>query len=284
MKNIQVAFQGIQGAYSHEALIEFGKKKNFPIVPVESSNFEELFKNIDKFGLGFVPIENSNAGTVIQVVDLFLEHDIEIIGEYYFKVNHFLLAGKDTHFADIRRVYSHPQALMQCSKFINENKLKAIPFADTAGSAKYVHDEGKKEDAAIGSGNLANIYDLKVIKKNVQNSDNNITRFFLVKKRGKKFSLEKELQQGKTKKKTSLIFSTRDIPGVLYKTLGGFATNGVNLTKIESRPSKEKNFSYFFYIDFEGCPSDIAVKNSLDELHYFSKMVKVLGTYPIEKM
>ncbi len=283
MKKNKIAFQGIQGAYSHEALIEFGNKKNIGIEPVESTNFDELFKNIKKFGLGFVPIENSNAGTVIQVIDLFLENDIEIIGEYYFKVNHCLLAKKGTKVKDLERIYSHPQALMQCSSFLDKNRLRAIPFADTAGSAKYIMKKGTNEEAAIGSENLASIYDLKIIGRKIQNSQDNVTRFFLVKKCGKKFSFEKRLKNESDKTKTSLIFCARDLPGALYKTLGGFATNGINLTKIESRPSQEKNFTYFFYIDFEGSPSDKAVVNSLEELKFFSKMMKILGSYSVGK-
>lgn len=283
MKKNKIAFQGIQGAYSHEALIEFGKKKNIAVNPVESFNFDELFKNIKKVGLGFVPIENSNAGTVIQVIDLFLDQDIEIIGEYYFAVNHCLLGKKGTKVKDLKRIYSHPQALMQCSSFLDKNHIKAIPFADTAGSAKYIKEKGTKEEAAIGSENLAEIYGLKVIGRKIQNSEDNVTRFFLVKKHGKRFSFEKRLKNGSKKTKTSLIFCARDLPGALYKTLGGFATNGINLTKIESRPSQEKNFTYFFYIDFEGNPSDKAVANSLEELKFYSKTMKILGSYPVGK-
>jgi prephenate dehydratase len=140
-----------------------------------------------------------------------------------------------------------------------------------------------KEEAAIGSMNLSEIYGLNVLSRKVQNSQKNVTRFFLVKKRGKKFYFESKIKNKTDRKKTSLIFRARDLPGALYKTLGGFATNGVNLTKIESRPSQEKNFTYFFYIDFEGSLLDKSVVNSLDELRFFSKKIKILGTYPIEK-
>jgi len=283
MKKNKIAFQGIQGAYSHEALLEFGDKKNITVDPVESFNFNELFKNIDEVGLGFVPIENSNAGTVIQVVDLFFDREIEIIGEYYFKVNHCLLGKENAHIKNLKRVYSHPQALMQCSSFLDKNRIKAVPFADTATAGKYISENGSDGEAAIGSGKVASIYNLKILSKKIQNTQENITRFFLVKKYKKYIPFEKNIQSGYKDFKTSLIFSTKDIPGALYKALGGFATNGVNLTKIESRPSQEKNFTYFFYIDFEGKPSDVAVKNSLEELAFFSKKIKILGTYPASK-
>ncbi len=276
-KNYKIAFQGIAGAYSYEALLKLGEENNLKIEPKESSNFVELFDNIEKLGLGFAPIENSNAGAVSLVLDLLFEREVEIVAEYYFTVNHTLLVRKNSSFENIKKVYSHSQALAQCSDFLNKNHLQAVSFGDTAGSAKYLQEKGDTDEAVIGSEKLADLYDLKIVKRNIQNSRDNVTRFFLLKKKG--FNFNEKVNGNTGKHKTSLLFCTRNIPGALYKALGGFATNGVNLTKIESRPTRKKGFTYFFYIDFDGQPKDTLVKNALDELNFFSDKIKILGSY-----
>ncbi len=280
MKKIKIAYQGYKGTYSEEAILEMSKKIKVGFEPVEAFTFDDLFKYIDKQGVGFVPIENSNAGTVAPCVDLLRKYDFEIIGEYFFEVNHTLLTNFDVKFKDIKKIYSHPQALAQCSTFLSKNKLEAVAYGDTAGSAKYIADNNCQDIAVIGSERLAKIYNLKVIKKGFQNTKDNITRFLIVKKKGERFSFEKKLKEEKNKKfKTTIIYETRDIPGALYKTLGGFVTNGVNLTKIESRPSGQRNFHYFFFLEFEGNMKDKAVKNALEELRFFSDKVQVYGSY-----
>lgn len=279
MSKIKIAYQGCRGTYSEEAILEIGKKIGVDFVPLETFSFLGLFEDIKKNGLGLVPIENSNAGTVAPCVDLLRENNFEIIGEYFFSVNHTLLVNKGVKFFDIKKVYSHPQALAQCSVFLHKNKLEVVNFGDTAGSAKHISENNLKDIAVIGSKRLADIYNLKIIKKKFQNSDNNVTRFLLVKKKNKKFSFENKLKKIKGKFKTSVIFETRNIPGGLYKTLGGFVTNGVNLTKIESRPSGHKNFDYFFFLEFEGHLDDKNVQNAMEELRFFSREVKVYSSY-----
>ncbi len=280
IKKIKIAYQGFEGTYSEEAILEMSKKTGINFEPVEAFTFEDLFEYIDKNGLGFVPIENSNAGTVVPCVDLLRKYDFEIIGEYFFAVNHTLLVNYGVKLEDLEKVYSHPQALAQCSDYFSKKKIEAVAFGDTAGSAKYISETGVKNIGAVGSERLAEIYNLKIIKRNFQNSKNNITRFLLVKKKNKKFSFEKEINENNDKSfKTTIIYETRNIPGALYKTLGGFVTNGISLTKIESRPSGYKNFDYFFYLEFEGNLKDQRVKNALEELNFFSKKVKVYGSY-----
>ncbi len=280
-KKLKIAFQGVRGAYSQEALDKFVDENNLSMETIESADFVELFNNIEKYGWGFAPIENSNAGPVSLVLDLLFEREVEIVAEYYFNVRHTLLVKPESRFEDIKKVYSHPQALAQCSDFLNKHKWQAVSFGDTAGSAKYLTEQGGKNEAVVGSEKLKDLYGLKIVKRNFQNSKQNVTRFFLLKKKSLKTNLV--IQGSKRKKKTSLLFCTRNIPGALYKALGGFATNGVNLTKIESRPTGRKGFTYFFYIDFEGEPASRSVRNALEELEFFAENVKILGTYSIYK-
>ncbi len=251
-KKIKIAFQGLFGAYSDQALTEFAQKNNLKIENVESKNFYDLFQKISKNCLAFVPIENSNAGSVVDCVDLLKNNDVEIIAEFYFTVNHTLLVKKNTNFKQVQKVFSHPQALSQCSDFLNKNNLQVVNYLDTSASAKKVAESIEQNIAAIGSEKLAKIYNLKILKKKFQNSQNNKTRFLLVKKRGAVYDFEKKIQKKNKKYKSSVIVELKDQPGALYKILGAFATNNINLTKIESRPLSEKNFSYYFFIDFEG--------------------------------
>ena len=277
MEKFKVAFQGIKGAYSQEAITEFGKEKNIDFEAVPKKNFRELFEAINsETFLGMVPIENSNAGSVVQCYDLFWEYDFEIIGEYYLSVNHCLLAKKNCELEDIKEILSHPQALMQCSNFIEKNHLLAIEYGDTASSAKFVSESDRKDLASIASVISAEHYNLKILKKYFQNSSDNTTRFFLVKKKGKEFEFENKFEN---KKKSTLLFQTKNRAGALYKCLGAFATHNINLTKIESRPSKDKKFSYVFFVDVDNNLEGINAKQMIEELEFFSHNLKVLGKY-----
>lgn len=274
---IKIAYQGKPGAYSENCIEEYSKELNIEYQSISCKDFNELFHNIININhLGIVPIENSNAGSVTECMDLLAENEIEIIGEYYLKVNHLLLGKKDTKIKDIKEVYSHPQALKQCSKFLSENSITPISYLDTAGSAKFVSESQRNDIAAISSNIAAKHYNLKILKEKFQNSQNNITRFFLVKKKGTKFDFEKKL---KKPDKTTLMFETKNIPGALYKCLGAFATNNINLTKLESRPSKKTNFEYIFFVDFEGRLDEKRVKLALDEINFFSNSLIKLGSY-----
>ena len=158
-----------------------------------------------------------------------------------------------------------------------------MPFGDTAGSAKYVKENNLKDVAVIGSELLSNIYNLQILKKKFQNNQNNVTRFLLVKNKKLKYNFEKKILKGCGCFKTTIIFETKNIPGALYKCLGGFVSNGINLTKIESRPSSKKNFDYFFFLEFEGNLLDKNVKQALEELKFFSKNLKIYSSYKIIK-
>lgn len=278
-KKTKIAYQGIPGAYSYQAVEEFNKKFNLNFESVSCNNFRELFDTINKkTSLGIVPIENSIAGSVVQCYDLFLEYDVQIIGEFNFRIEHCLLSKSEKP-SKIKKVYSHPQALEQCSNFLDKNNFQKIIYPDTAGAAKYISEssiEEGREIATIAGESAAKKYNLNILKKDIQNNKNNVTRFLIVKKKNKKFKFEDKL---KPKNKSTVLFEADDVPAALYKCLGGFATNNINMLKIESRPSQKKNFDYIFYLDFEGNIKDQGVKNALRELNFFSKKVIFLGSY-----
>lgn len=279
MNMIKVAYQGVAGAYSEKAINELAKKHNLNLMPASAATFEELFDTIIKEGLGFVPIENSIAGSVTPCYDLLDTHDVEIVGEFILPIHHCLLIPKGLDISEIKEVYSHPQALMQCSKFIKQNNLIPKAYEDTAGAAKFISKTQTKV-AAIAGVHAAKTYDLNPYKENIENMQGNKTRFLLVKNKKSTYDFEKDLPK---KDKTTVVFETLDIPAALYKCMGGFATNSVNLAKIESRPSQKEHFRYIFHVDFEGTIKDENVMLALKELEFFSKNMRVLGSYPKHK-
>jgi prephenate dehydratase len=222
---------------------------------------------------GMVPIENNYAGTVTKTYDLMLDHDLFIVGEIYQRIVHCLLANPGTSLGGISRVYSHPQALEQCESFLMELGAEPLATRDTAGAARLVKERGHGEEAAIAHETCAEIYGLELLKTSIQANAENATRFVVISR--KHLKVTKDV-------KTSLVFATKHIPAALYKCLGGFATNGVNLTKIESRPNKSEQSGYLFYLDLEGHPEDANVKEALEELDFFASFVKMLGSYPKE--
>lgn len=279
MKKNKIAIYGLFGSYTSAAAKKFIKNNNIKNIEFKEFTFiSDIFNFIDKGNLAFFPIENSNGGTVTQSVDMFPKKDFEIISEFYFKINHCILGKKKSNLKDINKVYSHPQALAQCSNFLDKEKIIPLPFSDTSAAAKKISELKDKEKnyGAIGSEILAEIYGLKILKKKFQNSKNNITRFVLVKKKNKKYNFEEKIKKNN---KTTILFETKNIPGSLYKCLGAFTTNGINLTKIESRPSEDKNFHYFFIVDFIGNLKDTNVKNALKELDFFTEKIKFFGSY-----
>lgn len=281
METVPVAFQGVVGAYSEQAVKEFGSKLGVAFSPVPQDSFRALFEAIvGSVGLGLVPIENSIAGSVVECYDLFVEYDVEIVGEYLLTVRHCLLAPPGVRLRDVSTVFSHPQALLQCRKFIEEHGWDPVAAQDTAGAAKALSGKAAGQSAAIAGEIAAEEYGLQVLARDIQNGNGagvNQTRFLLVKKKGASFVFERSLGAAD---KSTVLFQADGIPAALYKCLGGFATNAVNLLKIESRPSQLKNFDYLFYLDFEGAADREPVKRALKELSFFSKMVKMLGSYP----
>lgn len=265
-----IAFQGENGAYSQEAIFEtFGAETP----TLACTSFDEIFRAVETGNaeLGILPIENSTAGAINQSYDLLLDHDLKIAREVIFRVRHALLANEGTSLADIRRVYSHPQALAQCEHFIAEHHWEPVVAYDTAGAAKQLAEVPEKNAAAIASETAARLYGLNILARNIQDLPNNLTRFFVI----------AQNEPPRTEKsKTSIVFATRHIPGALYNCLGEFASRGINLTKIESRPDRRVPWHYVFYLDFEGHWSDPPCRDALVNLLSKSSFLKVLGSYP----
>jgi len=270
-EKMKVAFQGEKGAYSHLACIEV-----FPNVnAVPCSTFEEAFqlaKDDSEFKI-VIPIENSLAGRVADIHYLIPKYKLQIHAEHFQKVTHNLLGIKGSKIENITTVRSHSQAIGQCSKIISSNKLKSIISADTAGSAKYVAEKKDKSESAIASDLAAKIYNLEILKSNVEDEPGNVTRFFIMGKDSKHPELKKK------KYITSCIFKLKSIPAALYKALGGFATNGVNLCKLESFSVKNTFDQVNFYIDIEGHIEDPSLQKALEELGFHTQKLDVLGVY-----
>jgi prephenate dehydratase len=270
-KKIQLAFQGEMGAYSHLACLEI-----FPDADIKACpTFEETFQ-LAKENLNLkivIPIENSLAGRVADIHYLIPKYKLQIHAEHFQNVNHNLLGIKNTKIKDIKTVRSHAQALGQCRNIIAENNLKAIVSADTAGSAKFISEKKDKSDSAIASNLAAKIYDLEVLKKNIEDDSGNVTRFFLMgnESHHPEFDDKKYI--------TSCIFKLKSIPAALYKALGGFATNGVNLCKLESFSVKNTFDQVNFYIDIEGHIEDKSLQKALEELGFHTERLDVLGVY-----
>ncbi len=269
------------GSFTDQAGREILKKKKINLKNIDFvylPDAKDLMNFVKKGHLAVLPIENSTGGTVTQFLDLFPDYDFEILNEYFMEINQTLLAKTDTKMKDIKKVYSHPQSLLQCSDFLNENNFTPLADSDNSTAAKHILEMGN-DVAALGGEILADIYGLKILKRKVQNSKNNVTRFLLIQRKGLKNPLENKLRE-KKRNKISLIFETKDLPGVLYKCLGAFATNNINMSKIESRPHRGKeNFNYFFMVDLEGNLENQNIKNALAELDFFTEKVKILGNY-----
>lgn len=269
-KNKTIAFQGEDGAYSQEAIFKtFGAKTS----TLPCHTFEDIFHAVEsgRADLGTLPIENSTAGAINQSYDLLLDRDLKISGEVIFRVRHALLAHNRVLLKNIRRVYSHPQALAQCERFIASRGWEAISVYDTAGAARQLATSREPDAAAIASETSARLYGLRILAKSVEDLSNNFTRFFVIGK--------SELPRGK-KSKTSIVFATKHIPGALYDCLGYLASRNINLTKIESRPDRRHPWHYVFYVDFEGHREDTICREMLDDLRGKASFLKVLGSYP----
>ena len=270
-EKIKVAFQGEKGAYSHLACQEI-----FPHVDaVACPTFEQAFqlaKDNSEYKI-VIPIENSLAGRVADIHYLIPKYKLQIHAEHFQKVTHNLLGIKDTNLKNIKTVRSHSQAIGQCSKIILENKLKPIISADTAGSAKFIAKKKDKSESAIASDLAAKIYNLEILKSSVEDESGNVTRFFI---------MGRDTQHPELKDKkyiTSCIFKLKSIPAALYKALGGFATNSVNLCKLESFSVKNTFDQVNFYIDIEGHIEDPSLQKALEELGFHTQKLDILGVY-----
>ncbi|MCH2540669.1 MAG: prephenate dehydratase [Alphaproteobacteria bacterium] len=275
IKNINtVSFQGIEGANSHLA-----SKKLFPKAKIITcETFEQVFENVrkNKSDLGLIPVENSVAGRVAEIHSLMHKTPLKIVGEYFMKVELHLLGTEKINIKQIKNVRSHIHALSQCKKFIKKNKVKTIISADTALAAKEIREENDPSESAIASKLAAKIYNLKILKKNVEDSLQNITRFILLQKK------QIKINPSKGKILTSLIFAVNNVPAALHKALGCFAINNVNMTKLESYVNETFKQAEF-YVDIEGDTKDINVTSALKEIKEYTRFVRILGTYYADK-
>ncbi|OGU77837.1 MAG: hypothetical protein A2V93_06760 [Ignavibacteria bacterium RBG_16_34_14] len=265
------AFQGERGAFSEIAAESyFGKSIN----NLPSYSFEEVFKKV-RSGIadyGIIPIENTLYGSVFENYDLLLRYKVSVVGELNLQINHCLISSKKYHLNEIKKIYSHPQALGQCSEFLKTLKsVEIIPSYDTAGSALLALKNNEETSAAITSSRAAKIYKMKILEKNIQNNKINYTRFFVISKK-------KPTEEPKNPKST-LSFDLKSIPGALYKALGVFANAEINLSMIESRPIPHKPFRYTFYIDIAGSLNDKRIQAALKKLSEITITIKKIGTY-----
>ena len=272
----RAGFQGALGAFSQEAVRQLlGDKVD--VVPY--TKFEEVFRALSrgKIDDAVIPIENTLAGSVHENYDHLLHFDVRIIGETNVRIVHNLVAPPGARFKDIRKVYSHPVALNQCLRFFARHpKMVSTPFYDTAGSVKMIMEENAPDAAAIGSAVAASIYGAHILRRSIEDDRRNFTRFFLL-NASKRIRLPR--QQGKHWK-TSLVFTTRNIPGALFRALSAFALRDLNLMKIESRPWHGRPFEYLFYLDFLGREDEPRVQNALRHLAELADFLRVLGSYP----
>jgi prephenate dehydratase len=266
-----VAFQGERGAFSEQAAARYFQRK-IRLLPVPA--FDDIFKLVEgrKADSGILPIENSLHGSVLENYDLLQRYDLTIIGEVKLRIVHCLMANRGVSLKDIRRVYSHPQALAQCRSYLKRlKKVQPIPAYDTAGSAKLLRDENLTDAGAIASAQAARDYGLKILARSIEDNRANFTRFLVL--------ARKPVSAGK-QAKTSIIFALKSVPGALFKALEVFASKRIDLHKIESRPIIGKPWEYVFYLDFDGSVEDRRCAAAITSLRRVAASVKILGSYP----
>ncbi len=267
---MRVGFQGEPGAFSEAAVLRLlpdAEVRPFP-------TFEDVFDAVhdNKVALGVVPIENSIGGSIHRNYDLLVETDLAIVGEVQVPVVHNLLALPGVRLEDVRRVLSHPQALAQCAGFLRTLKdVEAIATYDTAGSAKMVRDEGRRDTAAIASERAGSLFGLEAIKSGVEDFKDNITRFLAV---------GRDRVPLGTPDKTSVVFTLKSEPGALFKALSVFALRGIDLTKLESRPVPGRPWEYRFYVDVAAAREDLSCTRAIVHLAEFADSLRTLGSYP----
>lgn len=265
-----VTYQGVEGAYSEEALREFFGEE---VTAVHVDSFAEVLENLETGNsrYGILPIENSSTGSINDVYTLLQQYDCYIVGEYKLSISHCLVGTRDCRIGDIKEVYSHDQGLLQCSHFLNQYpQMKRIPYYNTAMSAQMVAQCGDKTKAAIASRRSAKKYGLRVIEENISNSDNNYTNFIIV---------SKQFEGSPENDKISAALTLKHEVGSLYKLLTLFYINGANLLKLESRPLSGRPFEYCFFVDFEGNISDQNIKTLINSILEHASSFKLLGNY-----
>lgn len=274
-----VAFQGEKGAFSQEAIHRL-LGAHVKVLPCQ--RFEEVFQSLrnNKAGAAVIPIENTLAGSVHENYDHLLHFSFEIVAETSVRIVHNLIALPGVPFRKIRRVYSHPVALNQCLDFFSSNpQVEKVPFYDTAGSVKMIVEQKLDDAGAIASSLSAEIYGARIVRKSIEDDRQNYTRFFLLRQPAPKRRLPQKSSPNRGWK-TSLVFTTRNVPGALFRALSAFALRDLNLTKIESRPLRGKPWEYLFYLDFLGRIDEPKCRNALNHLRELADFLRVLGCYP----
>jgi len=277
MTNWLIAYQGEPGAYSEIAALRFGE-------PLPCESFDDVFTAVTdgKADYAAIPIENSLGGSIHQNYDLLLRRPVVILAETFVKVEHCLLGLADSSVESATKAMSHPQALAQCHNFFATHpKIKAEATYDTAGSAKMVAEQGDPTALAIASKRAGELYGLDILRENLADEEWNITRFFCIARDNNPDISHLKVQPDTARQKTSIVFALPNEQGSLFRALATFALRGIDLTKIESRPSRKKAFEYLFYADFIGHQEDENVHNALENLREFATMVRVLGSYGV---
>ena len=268
----RIGFQGAKGANSEIAIRDMFPKME----AVPHDTFEDVFVSLEKgeIDLAMIPIENTLAGRVADIHHLLPDSGTHIVAEYFLPIHFDLMVLPGVKKEEIKTVYSHVHALGQCRKIIRENGWRAVVGGDTAGSAKLIAERGDRSLAALAPKLAAEIYGLDILAENVEDADHNTTRFVILSRQ------PQWAEHGKGPVMTSFLFQVRNIPAALYKAMGGFATNSVNMTKLESYQLGGAFTATQFYADIEGHPDDVPVRNALEELQFFCKEFRILGVYP----
>ena len=277
-KTNRISFQGDYGANSDMACRDM-----FPqMEPLPCQTFEDAFLAVEngEADLAMIPIENTIAGRVADIHHLLPESRLHIVGEYFMPIRFQLMVLPGVSRDEIRTVHSHIHALGQCRKIVRANGWKPVVAGDTAGAAKLVAEMGDRSMAALAPRLAADLYTLDIVAENVEDTENNVTRFVVLARE------VKDIRRNGDKDVivTTFVFNVRNIPAALYKALGGFATNGINMTKLESYQLGGKFTATQFYADIEGHPDDLPVRRALDELQFFSEKVRILGSYAAHPM
>jgi prephenate dehydratase len=274
----RVSFQGAPGAFSQVAAQQLAGDG---FEPVPLATFQEVFESVanGKCQSAVIPIENTLHGSIHENYDHLLKFDLAIRGETFVRIVHNLIAAPQVRMSQIRRVYSHPVALNQCRTFFDLHpRFERTPFYDTAGSVKMVMEQALPDAGAIASAAAAQIYGARILKKSIEDDRENYTRFFLLTPNGRSRNASATKSAGSFK--TSVVFTTRNVPGALFKCTSAFALRDLNMTKIESRPLRGKPWEYLFYLDFIGHVDEPASRNALGHLTELADMLRVLGCYP----
>lgn len=267
---LRVAFQGEPGAYSERAV-----RALFPEgISLPRHNLRKVFEAVEigAVDFGVVPLENSHAGSINDSYDLLVRHGVQIVAETIVRISHCLLAAKGTAIEDVKVVYSHSQALDQCEEFLEPLGATRIAVHDTAGAARLVAESGEEGAAAIASVEAGELYGLDILARDIEDRADNSTKFVAI-SRG-------AAPRFGPPEKTSIVFATADVPGALYRCLREFADRHVNLSKLESRPSRAKAWQYYFYLDFDAPARDPAAQEAMEALSPHTAFMRLLGSYP----